>query len=84
MFWSGRPVPAVTIITQLIRDIWERKDVLFTSAICEAIALANGDYMASSCFYSVPCGGVKLLEDTLADIEERPYLYALVFSDYHD
>lgn len=84
LYWSGKPVPEITINEKTVKNAWENEHEatrIYTAIY--ALRLVTGEYLHASCFYSVPDGCAKLSQETLQEVKKNPSDYALVFSDYH-
>lgn len=60
---------------------WEGQHVAWS--LRQVFALANGDYVFESQFYSTPDHSPKIASETLRNATAHPEKYALVFLDYH-
>lgn len=70
---------------QMLTDLWHERltdSFVVTFKMLEALKLANGDYLFSSSFYSVPDNSAKMTKETKRRVQKNTGNFALVFSDY--
>lgn len=81
--WSGISVEIPPVGSELLRKLWNGAHGFWSWSLKNAVALAAGEYLIDSGFYSVPDYSPKVSPETLKDVLETPGRYALVFLDYH-
>lgn len=87
IYFSGLPNPEPLISEEFLERVWREDgpaDLNMQAYWLEkSLALARGEYLFDSQFFSVPDLSARVSPGVLEEALESPERFALVFSDYH-